>query len=209
KDSDEKIKAAYKEMVKKYHPDNHQESPLSDLADEKMAEINGAFDEIMNIRRGGSHASEFENYQNGTTNQDYQNNQYNQNNPNSDYVSIRNLIRDKNITQADNMLNAISSNERVAEWYFLKGSICYTRGWVNEAAENFTMASTMDPSNPEYKAALEQMNRNRGGYMNGNPNPQYNTQPNTSGCSGCDICQGLICADCCCECMGGDLISCC
>ena len=25
----------------------------------------------------------------------------------------------------------------------------------------------------------------------------------------CRVCQGLICADCCCECMGGDLISCC
>ena len=29
------------------------------------------------------------------------------------------------------------------------------------------------------------------------------------GCSTCDICSGLMCADCCCECMGGDLIRCC
>ena len=29
------------------------------------------------------------------------------------------------------------------------------------------------------------------------------------GCSACDLCSGLICADCCCECMGGDLIRCC
>ena len=29
------------------------------------------------------------------------------------------------------------------------------------------------------------------------------------GCSGCDMCTGLICADCCCECFGGDLIPCC
>lgn len=30
-----------------------------------------------------------------------------------------------------------------------------------------------------------------------------------SGCSACDICSGLMCADCCCECFGGDLIPCC
>ena len=37
----------------------------------------------------------------------------------------------------------------------------------------------------------------------------YNMSGGNGGCSTCDICQGLICADCCCECMGGDLISCC
>ena len=29
-----------------------------------------------------------------------------------------------------------------------------------------------------------------------------------TGC-GCNWCLSLICADCCCECLGGDLISCC
>ena len=28
-------------------------------------------------------------------------------------------------------------------------------------------------------------------------------------CSTCDLCQGLICADCLCECCGGDLLRCC
>ncbi|NCU32158.1 MAG: molecular chaperone DnaJ, partial [Candidatus Moranbacteria bacterium] len=28
-------------------------------------------------------------------------------------------------------------------------------------------------------------------------------------CTPCNVCSSLICADCCCECMGGDLISCC
>ena len=42
-----------------------------------------------------------------------------------------------------------------------------------------------------------------GGYGGYNPNGQM------GGCTACDVCNGLICADCCCECMGGDLISCC
>ncbi len=31
----------------------------------------------------------------------------------------------------------------------------------------------------------------------------------TGGCNTCDMCSGLLMADCCCECMGGDLIPCC
>lgn len=202
-DSDEKIKAAYKELVKKYHPDNFPGSPLNDLAEEKMAEVNSAFDEIMTMRRGGGHASET------YGNTDNSNTYYSQSNHGTDFNAIRTLIQNGNITQADSMLNNVPNDGRIAEWYFLKGSVCYTRGWLNEAAENFKTASRMEPSNPEYSAALNQMNRNRGGYMNGNPNPQYNTNPNANGCSGCDMCSSLICADCCCECMGGDLIRCC
>lgn len=190
--SDEEIKKAYKELVKKYHPDNYAQSGLSEIAQEKMQEINNAFDEIMSIRRGSAKASQTNN---GGVNM---NNTY-----------IRNLIQNGDITQADTMLDSIPQNQRDAEWFFLKGSVSYTRGWLNEAYDNFTTACNLDPNNMEYRAALEQINRNRGGFMNGNPTPQYNTNPNMTGCNACDVCNGLICADCCCECMGGDLISCC
>ena len=51
--SDEEIKNAYREMARKYHPDNYADNPLSDLAGEKMKEINEAYDQIMNMRRSG------------------------------------------------------------------------------------------------------------------------------------------------------------
>ncbi|MBQ7757399.1 MAG: J domain-containing protein [Oscillospiraceae bacterium] len=190
--SDDEVKAAYKKLVKKYHPDNYSQSPLGEIADEKMQEINNAFDEIMNMRRGSSNAGE------QTTG-----------GKNMDYYRVRSLIQSGDVTQADGILNSVPQNQKDAEWFFLKGSVCYTRGWLNEAYDNFATAVNLNPDNQEYRAALEQMNRNRGGYMNGNPQPQYNTNPNVGGCNGCDMCQGLICADCCCECMGGDLISCC
>ena len=44
--SDEEIKNAYREMARKYHPDNYADNPLSDLAGEKMKEINEAYDQI-------------------------------------------------------------------------------------------------------------------------------------------------------------------
>ena len=45
--SEQEIKAAYRELAKKYHPDNYQNNPLSDLAQEKMREINEAYDQIV------------------------------------------------------------------------------------------------------------------------------------------------------------------
>ncbi len=192
--SDDEIKAAYRELAKKYHPDNYANNPLGDLAGEKMTEINNAFDEIMNSRRGGSaYAGSSFGYSSSSS---------------SDYKEIRTLIQSGMVTEADNLLDGISSSYRNAEWYFLKGSVAYSRGWLNDAYNYFSKACNLEPGNREYSAALSQMNSQRGGYMNGNPSQHYNTSSNP-GCSGCDLCQGLICADCCCECLGGDLISCC
>ena len=53
--SEQEIKAAYRELAKKYHPDNYQNNPLADLAQEKMREINEAYDEIVKERSRRPH----------------------------------------------------------------------------------------------------------------------------------------------------------
>lgn len=153
---------------------------------EKTAEITEAFDYIMNSRRGS-----FEQF------------------AADGFVEVRHQLQNGNYNDADALLDNIT--ERPAEWYFLKGSVCYAKGWLDEAFLHFTQANKMEPYNQEYASALRHMADSRKGFMRGNPN--VNT-PNNSGynccyCNTCDICQGLICADCCCECMGGDLIGCC
>jgi len=45
--SEEEIKAAYRALAKKYHPDKYANSDLADLANEKMQEINEAYDAII------------------------------------------------------------------------------------------------------------------------------------------------------------------
>ena len=45
--SDSEIKAAYRELVKKYHPDNYANNPLADLASEKMKEIFAQYDAVI------------------------------------------------------------------------------------------------------------------------------------------------------------------
>ena len=44
--SDDEIKRAYRDLARKYHPDNYQNNPLADLAEEKMKEINEAYDAL-------------------------------------------------------------------------------------------------------------------------------------------------------------------
>ena len=42
--SQEEIKSAYRRLVKQYHPDQYVNNPLKDLAQEKLAEINKAYE---------------------------------------------------------------------------------------------------------------------------------------------------------------------
>ena len=50
--SDDEVKKAYRDLARKYHPDNYHDNPLADLAQEKMKEINAAYDEIQRRRSG-------------------------------------------------------------------------------------------------------------------------------------------------------------
>ena len=52
--SQEEIKSAYRKLVKQYHPDQYVDNPLKDLAQEKLAEINKAYDMLKN---GGGNSS--------------------------------------------------------------------------------------------------------------------------------------------------------
>ena len=187
--TDEEIKAAYKKLALKYHPDNYADNPLSDLAEEKMKEINEAYDAIIAKRRG-SHRS---------------NSGYNTYSETGVYADVRRFINQNRLEEAQEILDGVSISERNAEWYFLNGSVLYRRGWYDDAYTSFSTACRLDPSNVEYRDTLNRISMQRRGQFNGG----YNTGSYGGGCSACDLCQALICADCCCDCMGGDLISCC
>ncbi|HHW93569.1 MAG TPA: J domain-containing protein [Clostridiaceae bacterium] len=44
--SEEEVRAAYRELVRKYHPDQFQDERAKELAEAKMREINAAYDQI-------------------------------------------------------------------------------------------------------------------------------------------------------------------
>lgn len=185
--SDEQIKEAYRNLARKYHPDNYADNPLSDLAGEKMKEINDAYDAIMNERRGKSSSGS----------------SYNQNGA-SAFPEVRSLINQNRLEQAQEVLDGVPPQARNAEWYFLNGTVLYRRGWFDQAYTSFSTAARMDPSNIEYQNAVNNAQRQSGRQYN--PYRSYNSG---SMCGDpCDMCQSLICADCCCEMMGGNLCPC-
>ena len=198
--TDEQIKSAYKELAKKYSPENYTESPLSDLAANKMNEINEAYDQIMSERRLAS-------VQNTNNNQ-----QQSYRATSGEFSDARSYLDAGNYQAAENILLNVPDGEHSAEWNFLMGRACQMKGWLNESTKYFNRACQLDPQNSEYRNAQNstQYARTNPNNMNGNPyNRGYNTQNAGGGCSGCDICTTLYAADCCCECLGGDLIRCC
>lgn len=187
--TDDEVKAAYRDLAKIYHPDNYAGSPLADLAQEKMKEINEAYDTV-NRERASKRQSEQQSY-------DYGGDTYRD----ERFADIREFINNRNYYEADVRLNAVPQSERNAEWYYLKGLVFTARGWYFEASRHFSTACEMDPDNQEYRAALDNLK---------NTSTNYNKRTDdVGGCSTCDVCSSLICADCCCEACGGDLIRCC
>lgn len=197
--TEEEIKNAYREKARAIQQGDYSNSPLSDIADRKMKELDDAYDAIMAQKRSGKGYS-----RNTYTDSTYTNTSYNSSYTPPTYQEIREKIRRNEIDAAQILLDNIPETSRIAEWYYLQGMVQQKKGWTNAAFDNYTKAYQMDPSNPEYSRAYQGMNNQRsGGY-------RTSTARNAdSECGFCNICQGLICADCCCECMGGDIIPCC
>ena len=97
--TDDEVKKAYRELARKYHPDNYINNPLSDLVEEKMKEINEAYDLIQKERNDNGHSSKGS--QNGT-----------KTNYSGEYIRIRELIQTGRLGAAETMLNSIPNLDR-------------------------------------------------------------------------------------------------
>lgn len=178
--SEEEIKKAYRDLARKYHPDNYANNPLADLAQEKMKEINEAYDTLM---KGGSvpNASSSSSYSSGSSGSS-----------GGAFGQVRELIRQGRIDMAESMLDGIATHN--AEWYYLRGVIAQRRGWMDEAAQNFRIAVNMDPQNYEYRNAANAAS-GAGAYT-------YRQQEygNSQSDDLCNLCGSLMCLNCLCDC---------
>lgn len=194
KASDDEVRAAYRELARKYHPDNYtDDNPLKELAEEKMQEINAAYEEIQKIRSGKSSGSSNNNYYSGSST--------------GVYADIRRKINDRRFGDAERMLFSVLESERTAEWHYLLSVTLMSRNRVNDAMRELEIACNMDPSNMEYQKAKEMFNNTANGYGN-NYYGSAGQRPRSSSDDACNCCANLICMDCLCECLGGDLIPC-
>ena len=190
--TDAEIKTAYRNLAKKYHPDKYQGHDLADLAGERLKEINEAYDMIQKQRQqGGSYSYTGSSSTGGSYSGSPQ------------FNDIRMAIQRGDLTRADAMLDAMGN--RTAEWHYLKGMVLLKKGWYDGARQHFSTAAGMEPGNVEYANAYNTVNRSAGGYGQ----TFYGNRQGANNANVCNICSGLLCADCCCECFGGDCITCC
>lgn len=180
--TDEEIKAAYRELVKKYHPDKYQNNPLADLAEEKLREVNEAYDYLMKNSRSSSYSS----------NGGYSNTSGRRN---PQFETIRREIDANNLGAAEAMLERISV--RNAEWVFLSGMVSYKKGWYDDAVSKIQQATSMEPSNQEYRRALNAMMNMDTSYRNTAAGKGYSSTEDIF----CQALQCYCCADYCCDCI--------
>ncbi len=151
--SDDEVKSAYRDLARKYHPDNvaNASNPAaSELFEEKMKEVNEAYDTIVTNRRNGTDSAASYTTSSGTsggysgttggysgTNTTSGNtysssankNYYSNSSANTtSFADVRQMINNRRYNEAEELLDGVPMTRRNAEWYFLRGTVLYHRG---------------------------------------------------------------------------------
>lgn len=134
-------------------------------------------------------------------------------------ADAENAIKAGNMEEAQRVLD--NCKERTGQWHYLQSVIFYKKNWTSDALKQLDFACNLEPNNIKFSEARQNMinkmsapkaesfYRPEQGAEQQRSYARQNTGGQGRGMSTCDCCSSLICADCCCECMGGDLISCC
>lgn len=184
--SDDEVKAAYKRLAKKYHPDLNP----SPEAEERMKEINAAYDQIINHRVEGTAAGGAQGPFYGYGGSGYGGGPSGSRGENADRMrAVYNYINARHYCEALHLLGEIEPRD--ARWYYYSAVANAGLGNRIAAVEQARRAVELEPGNPEYRLFFEQLRsagefyRDRGeGY--GAPAP------------GLDLCSRLFCLFFCC-----------
>ncbi len=150
--TDDEVKHAYRQLARKYHPDNYQDNPLADLAQEKMKEINEAYEQIQRQRKIGSAAASSSDRGENGYRYGYGGSAHRAASGSPLMQRVRMAIAEGDISQAERLLN--EAEEHDAEWNFLMAVVSSRRGWMDDAKRYLETACRMDPTNEEYRAAM-------------------------------------------------------
>ncbi len=163
--TDDEIKAAYRRLAKKYHPDLN---PGDAEAARKMNEVNAAYEQIKNpqpeqpgygaygrydTQSGYGSQSDYDDFWGfggfggfGGYGQQQQRRQY----TSTEFQAADHFIRNGEYADALRLLSEIPDEQRTAEWYYYSAQANYGAGNRMEALEHIRRAIQLDPSNAEY-----------------------------------------------------------
>ena len=189
--TDDEVKKAYHNLARKYHPDKYgDDNPLRDIAQEKMQQINAAYDEINRMRaaqkNGESYSSDSSGYYTS-----------------QDYYRVRVLINHRRFREAAKVLSGIPEAQRTAEWHYLTSVVLMSANRVNDAMRELEIACQMDPSNEEYQKAKIAFNEATSRYGATYFDTAYNGGVRRDGCadSGIECCLRYLCINMLCNCF--------
>ncbi|MGI6238644.1 MAG: DnaJ domain-containing protein [Christensenellales bacterium] len=178
--SEDEIKAAYRTLAKKYHPDVNQGSASSEA---KMKEINEAYAEAMKIKRSGG---TYTGAQSGGASQGYGQQQRGgyggfedfgfggfggfgfggydtgQRQTSPELRAARNYINTGHYQEAINLLQRMT--DRSAEWFYLSARASIGLGNRSAAVSYARQAAQMEPDNFEYASLISRLEDNTEGY---------------------------------------------
>ena len=165
--SDEEVKAAYRKLAKKYHPDLN---PGNQRAADRMNEINAAYEQIKNPQQqDGPYSYNSGGYSYSSRTYDgwgdsYSANQGYESAERNEMKAARNFIRARQFAQAVNALSGVPTGERDGEWYYLHAIANYNLGNRVAAVDSARRACAAAPGNERYRQLLEQIQQGAQAY---------------------------------------------
>lgn len=128
----DEIRASYRALARRWHPDRFMEGPERDWANEKMAEINAAYRACLDGTAAPMAASEEQ----------------------ERLAQVQQMIDDGNFSSARKLLNSFST--RCAEWNYLFGAVLMKTSDVQKALIYLSVAAHQQPGNIKYARALKE-----------------------------------------------------
>ena len=131
--TEEEVRAAYRALARRWHPDRFMPGPEREWANQKMTEINTAYAEFTkNITRRAEPVI-------------------------TDLSKIQALIDDGRLTMARELLMTMPT--RCAEWNYLFGTLLMKLADYKKAVMYLSVAAHQDPGNKKYAEACAQAQR--------------------------------------------------
>ena len=189
----EQVKESYRRLREQYAEARFQPGEAGAEAAEKLGELERAYQDVLNDLQSKENRQQY-----GT-----------------EYGEIEALIKSGKLTEAQQKLDDIPVHD--GEWHYLQSIVFYKKNWFLESKKQLEYALKADPENTKYRNSLNKLQQ----ILASNTispdqlhSKESHTTDGTSRGKGIPTCTGNCCsdlciADCCCECMGGDLIPCC